>query len=360
MIALCDLLASVLSEELSCGQKSNLDWASLSKLASFTKTVGIVRYAVDKAGLDIPDAIRAEFKAVKAQTLAKNFQNLASTLQVVEILEQADIPCLAYKGAVRSFGVYKKWDMRTSADIDILVKPSDYEAARKTLKANGYLNIVSPLSDWWHVHLGESPYVRSDRVGPIVDLHHRLQQPGGPFPAYEEDFFTEAVTVEFGSRSLKTLSPEDSMLLTAISYGKALRSGSPWLKEAHEIASVYSSANASERQKFLTRAQRQGLSRLYRQALGNSLALFDINDGEAFASGDKSELLHLAFGKQNHHHFFRSQQLWGWLDGNFVTRCTKLIGGLLRVSRSERARLREERSGIIKMSRPTIEQRQGA
>ena len=360
MTALCDLLASVLSVESSYHQKSKLDWASITELASFTKTAGIVRYAVDKEGLDIPDAVRAEFEAVKAQTLAKNFQNLASTLQVVEILEQADIPCLAYKGAVRSFGVYKKWDMRTSADIDILVKPSDYEAAQKTLKTNGYLNIVSPLSDWWHVHLGESPYVRSDRVGPIVDLHHRLQQPGGPFPAHEEDFFTEAVSVEFGSRSLKTLSPADSILLTAISYGKALRSGSPWLKEAHEIASVYSSANSSERQKFLASAQRQGLSRLYRQALGNSLLLFDMDDAKAFTSGDKSALLHLAFGEQNHHHFFRSQQLWGWLDGNFVTRCTKLIGGLLRVSRSERARLREERSGIIKMSRPAVEQRQGA
>jgi len=127
----------------------------------------------------------------------------------------------------------------------------------------------------------------------------------GRIPAHEEDFFTEAVTVEFGSRSLKTLSPEDSIILTAISYGKALRSGSPWLKEAHEIASVYSSANSSERQKFLASAQRQGLSRLYRQALGNSLLLFDMDDAKAF-------------------------------------------------------RLREERSGIIKMSRPAVEQRQGA
>jgi len=348
MILLSDLLSEWIKNNHSTDSAYTIEWNSLIDLATRTKTTGLLPHAIKAIGTQISGVPKDFFAPFQNKTVASSFKNIADTIDAIQILKKDQIDSLVFKGPIHSQNVYGHWNIRSSSDVDILVRQSDYENAKKALIENGYISLINPKSQWWPKHLGESPFTKRNGSGLIIDLHHQLQQPGGPFPKSIEPFFEKATEKPFGSTTIKTLSPEDALLITVICYGKALRAGEPWLHYAHEIAFTYSISNESERLKFQKTAQKHGLNRIYNEALKNSLIVFNATESKIDPHNKKRlKLLDLARGKQEHPPFFRTRCLWNWLDGNLLARFFKLLSSLWHVYRSEKTQRAEQRQGII-------------
>ena len=225
--------------------------------------------------------------------------------------------------------------------------PETYEKAKFALIEKGYNNVVDPRSKWWHHHLGESPFQKVPKKSTVVDLHFSLQQPGGPFPRNLKYILDHAVQQDFGKRSLFLLNNEDALLVTTIGYGKAVRAGEPWLRQAHELAYVYAKSSSEERAKFETNAAEQGLARLYKEAMNISLKIFDPALQDTKFSKDTLVMILGAFGMSNNVRFFRTKKLWAWTDGGPGIRSIRFLKEIIRVQQSEAALRFERRKGYV-------------
>lgn len=319
------------------------EWEHLLLMAQHSKTLGLVKLSLNRQSLDAPEEVSAKLASFETAAVANNFRNLAATTKAFEVLETAGLQPICFKGPLRTFQVYDTWTARNSSDVDLLVAEKNYRPAIAALCADGYELKVPEESIWWHEDLGEAPFMDTRGLNMFVDLHHAVQQPGGPFPKHLGDFFDASVITSFGTSHLRTLAPHDCLLICAISFGKALRTGDAWLLHAHEFATVVRAFDKDEYAGFLERAKRQGLRRLcaHLAACADSLFPFPENNGAARSDRIDDDVLDSALGMQRHRPLNMTRSLWEWTDGRNATRIGEFGSGLLRVVRAKSHARRE-------------------
>lgn len=327
------------------------DWPSIIKVAIESKTAGLLLEVIKSNEFEVPGDVRLGFKNLHSNLLKAGLFNLGWTIKVGSLLNSAGIRNIAFKGAIQAYSAYGSWDKRRSADIDILVERADFAKAAETLTLNGYPPVFNASSKWWMEHLGESPFKRDDGSDVVVDLHNRIQQPGGPFPSNMDRFFSDSELKPFGADELRVFSYEHSILITAICYGKAVRAGTPWIHYAHELLVVHKDKPASWHKSVEDLAEFHDLRRLYDEAMLNARELFLRSDDMIRAAGPGAEvydqLLMSSLGSVEYARFYRTRKLWDWLDGSPPKRASRLFDGLLRVVKSDWTQKMEERKGIL-------------
>lgn len=143
------------------------------------------------------------FKQQAAQAVFR-YANLKLTYtQICSFLESAEIPFLPLKGAVMRRYYPEPW-MRTSCDIDILVKEEDLERAVKKLESTGYRNegrsmydvsLYSPrgvhielhfnlIADYVSAKQGEILSHIWERVIPVKGFSYQYEMPDDLFYFY--------------------------------------------------------------------------------------------------------------------------------------------------------------------------------
>lgn len=135
------MLRSELSEtELDASVKEQLTpdvVAALYSLAAGHDLAHIVFSSLYKCGLKKDDAIYTKFYQKAIMSVHRNEQMKYEFGQICDTFDQASIPYIPLKGSViRPY--YPKESMRTSCDIDILVKEENLEAAIDALVQKGF------------------------------------------------------------------------------------------------------------------------------------------------------------------------------------------------------------------------------
>lgn len=322
-------------------ESAAIEWSGLLSLAELTKTTGLLRASCSKAGVAIPPDVDEQLGRAEEHIVRTNTANLGWTIRVADALRQAGVRTVVLKGAMRSEEVYGSIDKRISHDIDLLVPEQDYRRAGAVLEEAGFLPIVPATDAWWHDFLGESPYIHQSGSGPIIDLHHQVQQPGGPYPLDLDSFLSCSQTVLRGGKRVSVLSPAHGVLLAAIGFGKAVRAGAPWLVYAHELAYLSRQWSQKDRISVCSLAQGNGVARLLRDALTAAELLFISRERSPSTSIRSS-----AVGQASARAFARSGNLWRWCDGPLLARMRSFLSGEIKAMRSERAyRRSSSRSG---------------
>lgn len=320
---------------------SPFEWSSIPGIARQTKTVGLLAAAMDKFGAAVPNDYAQQIAADRQAILLRNLNNLDCTIKAVTPLQTAQIDVLVFKGALRARQAYGGWELRASADIDLLVHERDYRSACEVLSNEGWHSPVAKDSSWWHDFLRESPMIAPHGTGPVVDLHYDLQQPGGPYPHNLEGFFASAEMEVYGGVSVHIPSFAHALLICAINYGKAVRARDPWLHHAHEFVWCYRGLGHEQRAMFLALARENGLSRLVEETREMTEALF-APASSLHDFSDRKTLFLEAIGQSDGTVFNRSRRFWHWTDGSGPIRLTRFAKGLVHAARSEQAFRREE------------------
>lgn len=352
ILQLCDLLATKITDntELHFWESvavTAIDWNSLFKLANQTKTLGLLNALLKSNQNILSRNHETSLKSWSSSTENGNLRNLAASINVSTLLRENGIDNIVFKGPIHTHAVYNSWSIRASFDVDILVRSKDYENAKTVLRKNGYFDLIAPKSRWWNDYLGETAFQNIQQKHITIDLHHQVQQPGGPYPKNTEAFFENSVKRSFGRKSIKVLSPEDSLLITVICYGKALRASETWVHYAHEIAYSYINFDENMRQSIRHSARSHGLERIYEHALRDALVVFGLSNQINHSNNARLETIKHAFGYANHHIFFRTFRLWTWLDGNVLNRTTNFVEGLRRVYRSQKVYKQEKINKLV-------------
>ena len=161
----------------------------------------------------------ADLTPLARRTLESDF-NSSRASQIVlfdrftvlaDCLDRAVVPFIVHKGGALAPLVYDRPEDRPMVDVDLLIRPGDWERARGALVAAGYVMPRGALESFWR----ENYYnlaVSSPTVPPSsFDLHWGIAQPGRYWIETEE-LFSRAVPYRIGDSGRLRLGNEDLLL----------------------------------------------------------------------------------------------------------------------------------------------------
>ena len=292
-------------------------------LARKTKVAALLGESAADMAPAWPEPLRDELRQQRAAVLRKNLENLSHSIKLAAVLRQDGVPFVLMKGALRSYEIFGTWDARPSNDIDVLVSHEDYGRAGSALTGAGYRRLVAADNAWWHSYLGESPYAPPDG-GPIVDVHHKVQQPGAPSPKSVGQMLETRNQLEVGGEGLPVLRADYALLLAYISVSKAIRTHETWLAYALEIAVTRRGWSGEQNAAFAELARQSGVSRLVDDIDRRVRRLFQCDQAfrpdPAMTLPDRELAAAFALPMNKHRSFHRSRLLWRWTPGGPVMR----------------------------------------
>jgi hypothetical protein len=214
------------------------DWQQVLGLAEHHGVIPLVYRTLRR----VPDAIPAEtledLRKRYEHNARRNLKFTAELIRILDCLDACGIPAIPYKGPGLAETAYGDLTLREFSDLDILVRPADVPRAKVALRDLGY----SPNSPFTPAQ--ERAYLKSGYEfvfdGPAGRNLLEIQFAILPrFYAVDFDldaFFERAIPASVGGRAVKSLSPEDLLLVLCAHAAKHAWIRLRWLCDIAEVA----------------------------------------------------------------------------------------------------------------------------
>jgi hypothetical protein len=185
--------------------QTSVNWERLLHLASehrlFPVLHDVLRHHL------VPADVLQELREVARDTMLVNLSLSHHLRDILLALEAEKIPVLVFKGLVLAATMYNNLGLRDFADLDLLVRPQDFDRATAVLVRLGF---EVELNTHWEVH-----FIHSERDC-AVDLHRSLTPRFMPMKLRFEDFMATSQRVTIAGTTLTTLSLEDAIILQCV------------------------------------------------------------------------------------------------------------------------------------------------
>jgi len=216
----------------------DIDWQSLVQLAMLHGVMPLLCKNLIGFGSEaIPASVIKEIKAYFHLNALRNQTQTRELMRLLNLFAQRGMSVVPFKGPLLAVQAYGALSLRQFGDLDILVSPDDFVAARDLLFAHGY----ERAKTFWGVidielqeqdlmrRWGECP-LRSANGQFEVDLHSRLM--GGEFPILSADFsvFWDRLSpTTVLKREVRSFCPEDLLLYLCVHGSKDLWKRLNWV-----------------------------------------------------------------------------------------------------------------------------------
>lgn len=186
------------------------------------------------AGDAIPSPTRQRLRSLSRMDHLRALQVENECRHVASALR--GIAWLVVKGPALARGYYRRPELRSYGDLDVLIRPQDFPGAVRRLESAGY----AVLDRNWlalRKRMSGELHVLSPR-GVLVDLHWDLTNDAATRKSYAmsaDSFFERAERLSIADVEVRVLDPLDTVVHTAV---HAARSGGDrliWLKDLEQL-----------------------------------------------------------------------------------------------------------------------------
>jgi hypothetical protein len=217
-----------------------VNWPAFVELSARQGLISIVYRQLWTLFSDIiPEEIMERLRSLHSVNNAKNFYYIRELEAVLLHMKSRGIPALAFKGPALAAQLYGDARLRTSSDIDILVRRHDVREATEALLALGY-HPELPLSGIrgvFYLFTHNELTMMSDDRAPL-----EIQWGLGPWHYGCQwdlsDAFSFDCTVKAGDTIFPTLPPEELLLALTVHGTKHLWEKLLWLCDVAWLVSV--------------------------------------------------------------------------------------------------------------------------
>ncbi len=245
------------------------DWDLVARWCQRHRVVSLVFDALRQIdNPSIPAAVMQRLRNGAQQQALASLGQLAESLSVIRALRDAGIGALCLKGAALSQLAFASPSSRDSRDVDLLVAPSNFEAACHLLEAKGYRRIKPDpalpriLLARYRSLAHEFVYRAPSRS--VVELKHRLHPTASLLPLDVEDLLRRPRLVDVAGHQIPTL-PDLELLLYLCTHGS--RHGWFRLKWIVDIAALVRRFPAHFLTEVYEHATKLGLERSFHEAM---------------------------------------------------------------------------------------------
>jgi hypothetical protein len=234
----------------------------------------------ERAARFVPPAWREELLAYRAQRAARNQQLLRESAALRAALAEAGIGCLFLKGLYVGHRFYGDVNLRQQADIDVLVRSCDFEAALGVLARIGFdvatnLDDGKPVAQRLREIRGRTPAkaphgVKVRRGDASVDLHWCLNSRSAS-RMVEESLWNARQRFQLGGHTFETLGDGHALAFLLVSLCEDLRRGAGRAKHLLDLHLMLRALEPRlDWEGFFRERRRQGVLK----ASVNALAVF--------------------------------------------------------------------------------------
>lgn len=218
------LISCVVLEKEVPEASEDINWENILRISMLHNMANIVAYGIAKGNYEIPLQIKSQFnlKLYERMTVSDN-QN-AELRKILTAFEEENIEYMPLKGVLLQ-SLYPSHDMRSMADMDILIKPEEKEKINNIMTSLGYEFKCESNHEYVY---SKKPYVS-------VELHKLL------IPSYNEDMYKHygdgwkrAKKCE-GRANRYELSLEDNFIYIFTHFAKHYRDGGIGIKAVLDI-----------------------------------------------------------------------------------------------------------------------------
>jgi len=244
---------------------ADFDWNFFLWLTEKHQLLPAVRRALEPLGFDLPAEVGARLTSDYANHARRTLLLSRELLRALDALGSEGVDAIPFKGPVLAISAYGDVAARTFSDVDILIRPRDFERATAALIEGGYrteMELRPALVNRWVQSSYELAFAREE-MRHVVELQWGLAPAFYDFGCDVEELFARAQTTTIFGESVPTISAEDQLLVVAAHGGKHLWWQLRWLcdlKHAANVAGIDWSA-------VLGRARRWRVERMVRVGL---------------------------------------------------------------------------------------------
>lgn len=202
--------------------RSDPDWQQVAELADgHGVTPHLHRRIESLREVEVPASVQSQLTTRTRSIARRNLRFVDELHSVLELLSDAGVRALPFKGPVLASFAYGDLSARAFGDLDLLVHPDDISTAVDRLEERGY--------EWEGEtsRRDDSPLLGGPLTPPIVDeytlwrdgieleVRSRVGDANSPFTPDFETLWARRDTVAVGGQSMPALAPDDRLLMLA-------------------------------------------------------------------------------------------------------------------------------------------------
>lgn len=238
---------------------ADINWSDVEHIARMNKLFVAADRGFKYLSIDPSDEFLRATADYRRQAMVMNGVYLTTLKRVAQGLKAEQIEFAAFKGPLLQHDLYHDYFDRPSSDIDILVHEKDFQRASACLQNMGYILPEECQSPWWYHYLGEQHFFSETPGVAVVDLHHKVQQPGSPGPRDLHRYIASTRKKNIGTTSIPVLTQVNATLLSTLSLTKAIVRKEPAGGYLYDFAASCLVMTEAERSALRRQAKHQGL-----------------------------------------------------------------------------------------------------
>jgi len=226
-------------------------------LALETRMTSPAARGFERAGCAVPAALARASRSARAWAAISNGRVQALACIAFPVLARAGIAVVAFKGPFQHRQLHGDPFFFRSGDLDLLVAQDDFEPALAAFKAEGFVRREGTTA-WWTSALGEVHLVHPE--GGVIDLHHRLQQPGCPPPRDLGAFLRKTQPERVGAVEIAVPTKVQAVLICALNFTKEFAHRRRSARYAFDVATGLLGMDEAEHRSFAATVTDQRLA----------------------------------------------------------------------------------------------------
>jgi hypothetical protein len=222
--------------------QESIDWSILLQTALSHGVMPLLYRSLSSTSSDaVPKGFLEQLRAAFYANAAHNALLTKELLKLLRLLEIHGIPALPFKGPVLAVSVYGNLALRQFGDLDILLREQDAERAREILLSNGYRRLSQiSAAHAAAFHRARKVYelMRHDEKV-LVELHWAITSWTFFFPLNPARLWDRLETQSLDDRLVRTLAPEDLLLILCVHGAKHYWSKLGWICDVAELLRLH-------------------------------------------------------------------------------------------------------------------------
>jgi Uncharacterised nucleotidyltransferase len=241
---------------------SKLDWDHLLAIAQRHALLPLLHHHLSKSQIDlVPPAHAKQLKTVYQENVARNLVLMNELRSITHNLQSRGVESFPFKGPVLGLLAYDDPGLRQSADLDIVVQPTDVEKAWECLTMSGYrlTRKLDPRQTQFLISRQHNIGFARDEGRLLVELHWRIA-PELFAPGFgAEDLWGKLKTIKVKDIDLRSLPAEELLMTLCVHGARHLWERLSWVTD---LAAVISATDEIRWGRLLTIAKRTQTERI--------------------------------------------------------------------------------------------------
>lgn len=226
------------------------------RLIGRSRMWSVCELGLRRAGRHVPPGLAQAMREARGRAVISNGRVLGLARMAFPLLAASGIDALAFKGPFQQRQLHGDPFFCRSSDLDLLVPRERFADAIDVLEASGFVR-REETSFWWTRALGEVHLAHEE--GGVIDLHHRLQQPGCPPPRDLGQFLQSSARERLGEVEIVVPTRAQSLLIAAVNFVKEFVHRRPAGRYGYDVAAGLLRLSEPERREFARLACEQEL-----------------------------------------------------------------------------------------------------